>query len=154
LRLAGALLFSFGPAIGLEMYAIWYEEPVAGMAMIPAMIFGCLYFPMALLAVAMKDSPLAGNPLVVLPSIVKVPLEYIVTVALMAAVIIIERGGEMVLTELFPKGMLTHSIAKLLEMFGARLVWNFIALYLLAVNMRILGLLYVAKKRKLAWFER
>jgi hypothetical protein len=154
LRLAGALLFSFGPAIGLEVYAIYSEEPAAGLAMLPAMIFGCLYFPMALLAVAMKDSPLAGNPLVVLPAIVKVPLEYLVTVLLLAAVIVIERGGEMALTALFPKGMLTHSIATLFEMFAARLLWNFIALYLLAVNMRILGLLYVAKKRKLAWFDR
>jgi hypothetical protein len=42
----------------------------------------------------------------------------------------------------------------LFEMFGARLLWNFVALYLLAMNMRILGLLYVAKKRKLGWFER
>jgi FHA domain/B-box zinc finger len=154
LRLAGALLFSFGPAIGLEFYTIWYEEPAAGIALIPAMIFGCLYFPMALLAVAMKDSALAGNPLIVLPSIVKAPLEYVVTVVLMAAVIVIDRGGELALTAVFPKGMLTHSIATLFEMFGARMLWNFVALYLLAVNMRILGLLYVAKKRKLGWFER
>jgi len=154
LRLGGALLFSFGPAIGLEVYAIWYEEPTAAMAMIPAMVFGCLYFPMALLAVAMKDSALAGNPLVVLPAIVKAPLEYVVTVILLAIVIIIERGGEMALVAMFPRGMLTHSVAKLFEMFGARMLWNFVALYLLAVNMRILGLLYVAKKRKLGWFER
>jgi hypothetical protein len=26
-------------------------------------------------------------------------------------------------------------------------------LYLLAVNMRVLGLLYLSKKRKLGWFE-
>jgi pSer/pThr/pTyr-binding forkhead associated (FHA) protein len=154
LRLAGALVFSFGPAIGLGMYALWNEEPTAGVAMIPAMIFGCVYFPMALLAVAMKDSPLAGNPLVVLPAIVKVPLEYIVTVILLAVVICIERGGELALAAIFPKGMLTHRIDTLFEMFGARLLWNVAALYLLAVNMRILGLLYVTKKRKLGWFER
>jgi hypothetical protein len=154
LRLAGAVLFSFGPALGLFFYAIFKEESTAGLAMIPAMIFGCLYFPMALLAVAMKDSPLAGNPLVVLPAIVKVPLEYIVTVVLMAAVIAIRQGGELALAALFPRGMTTHSMTTLFTMFGARLLWNFIALYLLAVNMRILGLLYVSKKRKLGWFER
>ena len=154
LRLAGAVVFSFGPALGLYFYAIYSEEPAAGVAMIPAMIFGCLYFPMALLAVAMKDSPLAGNPLIVLPAIVKVPVEYIVTVLLMAAVIAIRQGGEIGLAIIFPRGMATHSMTKLFEMFGARLLWNFVALYLLAVNMRILGLLYVAKKRKLGWFER
>ena len=67
---------------------------------------------------------------------------------------VVQPGGEMALTAMFPKGMLTHSIATLFEMFGARILWNFIALYLLAVDMRILGLLYVAKKRKLGWFER
>jgi len=153
-RLAGALLFSFGPAIGLFWYAIYNEEPTAGVWMLPAMIFGCFYFPMALLAVAMKDSPIAGNPLVVLPAIVKVPLEYIVAVVLMAAVIAVRQAGEMALVAMFPKGMLTHSIAKLFEMFGARLLWNFVALYLLAVNMRILGLLYVTRKRRFGWFER
>jgi hypothetical protein len=118
------------------------------------MIFGCFYFPMALLAVAMKDSALAGNPLVVLPAIVKVPLEYILAVILMAAVIAVRQAGETALLVMFPKGMLTHSIPTLFEMFGARLAWNFVALYLLAVNMRILGLLYVSRKRRFGWFER
>jgi len=52
----------------------------------------------------MKDSPIAGNPLVVLPAIVKVPLEYIVTVILMAAVIAVRQGGEMALAAIFPPG--------------------------------------------------
>lgn len=154
LRLAGAMLFSFGPAVGLFCYAIYTAESTAGIAMIPALIFGCFYFPMALLAVAMKDSPWAANPLVVLPAIVKVPLEYIVTIILMAAVIAVSHGGEEAFAAMFPKGMLTHSIPILFEMFGARLAWNFVALYLLAVNMRILGLLYVTRKRRFGWFER
>ena len=153
-RLLACVAISFGPALGLFFYAVHNEEPTAGVAMIPALIFGCLYFPMALLAVAMKDSALSANPLVVLPAIVKVPLEYIVTVLLLAAVLGVRHIGEIGLAELFPKGMLTHSVATLLEMFGARVMWNFIGLYLLAVNMRILGLLYVAKKRKLGWFDR
>jgi len=32
--------------------------------------------------------------------------------------------------------------------------WNFVALYLLAVNMRILGLVYMTRKRRFGWFER
>jgi hypothetical protein len=156
-RLFGSMLFSFGPAIGLFCYTMWKggeASEVGGAPMLAALIFGCFYFPMALLAVAMKDSPLAGNPLVVLPAIVKVPLEYIVTVIMMAAVLAVYQGGEMTFAAMFPKGMLTHSMVKLFEMFGVRLVWNFLALYLLAVNMRILGLLYVAKKRRFGWFAR
>jgi hypothetical protein len=36
---------------------------------------------------------------------------------------------------------------------ACKAIWFFFQLYLLAVNMRILGLLYLTKKRKLAWFE-
>ena len=154
LRLLVCLLFSFGPALGLFFYAFYHEEPAAGIAMIPAVIFGCFYFPMALLAVAMKDSPAAANPLVVLPAIVKVPGEYIVTVILLAAVITVRRVGDIRLAALFPKGLTTHSMVTLFGMFGARMLWNFIGVYLLSVNMRILGLLYVARKRQLGWFSR
>ena len=48
-------------------------------ALIAATILGCLYCPMAILAVAMKDSVLAGNPLVVFPAILRMPLEYALT---------------------------------------------------------------------------
>jgi hypothetical protein len=60
--------------------------------------------------------------------------------------------GDIGLAALFPRGLATHSMIKLFEMFGARVLWNFIGLYLLTVNMRILGLLYLARKRKLGWF--
>ena len=79
---------------------------------------------------------------------------FVAACLVIAALIAIRQGGEMALAAIFPRGMTTHSMATLFEMFGARLLWNFVALYLLAVNMRLLGLLYVAKKRKLGWFER
>jgi hypothetical protein len=37
-------------------------------------------------------------------------------------------------------------------MFGAQAFWTFAQLYLLTVNVRILGLLYVTNKKKLEWF--
>jgi hypothetical protein len=36
--------------------------------------------------------------------------------------------------------------------FGIRIIWSFISVYLLTVNTRILGLLYLTQKEKLAWF--
>jgi hypothetical protein len=34
---------------------------------------------------------------------------------------------------------------------GFRMIWSFISVYLLTVNMRILGLLYATQKEKLGW---
>ncbi len=154
LRLAGASLISFGAAFALFLVAFFNEESSAGSTfMIPALVLGCLYFPMALLAVAMKDTPLAANPLIVVPAIFKAPLEYLVTVLVLAGVMGLRALGGPLIESVFPRGLTTHSMAKMFAFIGAWAFWNFAEVYLLAVNMRILGLLYVAKKQKLGWFE-
>jgi hypothetical protein len=80
-------------------------------------------------------------------------LEYLVTVVFMAVILALYNSKDMVIEALFPRGLLTHSIPKMFGYFGASAFWYFFQLYLLAVNMRILGLLYLSKKRKLGWFE-
>jgi len=152
-QLAGAVVFAFGIAIALYCVAVFGEQPAAGIYIIPALVLGCLYFPMALLAVAMKDSPLAANPLVVVPAIFKVPLEYLVTVVVLAMVMGIRALGEPLISSVFPRGLTTHSMPKLFAYLGAEAFWKLAAVYLLAVNMRILGLLYLTKKQKLGWFD-
>src|SRR5262249_173620 len=64
-RLLGCVLVSFGLAIGLGCMAFFSEESSANVTvgLIAAIAFGGFYFPMALLAVAMKDSVGAANPL-------------------------------------------------------------------------------------------
>jgi hypothetical protein len=154
LRFAAAAAISFGVPITLFIIGLFSEEPgMASTLLIPSWIFGALYFPMALLAVAMKDTPLAVNPLVVLPAIFKVPVEYIVAVILMGIILALYNSGDMLISAIFPKGLTTHNMAKLFGFLAAWAFWFFFQLYLLAVNMRILGLLYLSKKRKLGWFE-
>src|ERR1051326_1070595 len=154
LRFAAAAVISFGVPITLSIMALFSEESGIGSTLlIPSWVFGSLYFPMALLAVAMKDSPIAVNPLVVLPAIFKAPLEYIVTVVLMGAILALYNSGDTLIGAIFKKGLTTHNMSKLFGFLGAWAFWLFFQLYLLAVNMRILGLLYVSKKRKFGWFE-
>jgi hypothetical protein len=154
LRFAAAAAISFGVPITLFILGIFSEEPgIASTLLMPSWIFGAVYFPMALLAVAMKDSPLAVNPLVVLPAIFKAPLEYIVTTILMGAILFAYNQGENIISAIFPRGLTTHNMAKMFGFLGAWAFWYFFQLYLLAVNMRILGLLYLSKKRKFGWFE-
>jgi hypothetical protein len=151
-RLAGTVSMSFGIAIAFlvaELFGVGL--PMA--AIIAAVIFGCLYFPMAFLAVAMKDSVAAGNPLVVVPSILKAPLEYIVTVILLGSVFGVQRLGDVIAATAKGLTYSTTSMSVLFLSFGLRACWSFISVYLLTVNMRILGLLYLTKKNEFGWFS-
>jgi hypothetical protein len=150
-RLLGTVLISFGPAIALAYLAIAQEQPTAGVALIPAIIFGCLYFPMAFLAVAIKDTVMAANPLVVVPSILRVPLAYIVTAILLAGVFAVRWTGDAIAGTMGQRALFTRSIAEMFLMFGLRAIWAFLSVYLLTVTVRILGLLYLTKREKLGW---
>jgi hypothetical protein len=190
LQLLGVTLISFAPAIGVACWAratgpgsmgvpllsffAFLNDPLLYLEyMIPSMrapllslfALGCLYFPMAFLAVAVLDTVAAANPLQVVPSIFRVPLEYLVAVIALAGVLGMYALGNVVLLELFPRESVIHpmlvrrgaaspSIAQMLEMFAVRAFWGLASLYLLSVAMRILGLLYVTRKEKLGWQNR
>ena len=152
-RLLGTILVCFGPAIGLTVWAGMQGPPMAGMAIIPAVILGCLYFPMAFLAVAMKDSVLAANPMIVIPAILKIPLEYLVTAVLLMGVFGIRLLGNMMSGAAEGATFSTRDMSVLFVALGFRAIWSFVSVYLLTVSMRILGLLYIARKQKLGWFN-
>jgi hypothetical protein len=158
LRLIGLVLIAFSPLLALT-FLPWSSLLTAGslppgivIATVLAVIFGCSYFPMAFLAVAMKDSILAANPLVVVPAILKVPLEYLVILVLTGVIFAVRHSGDMALGFLSPGTIAAPSLTRPLLMFGAQAFWTFAQLYLLTVNVRILGLLYVTNKKKLEWF--
>ena len=109
---------------------------------------------MAFLAVATLDSLAAANPLVVLPSMLKVPVEYFVTLVLLGCVLAFRRLGDFLIGAIFPRGWTTHSMGELFAMIGAMAFWGFIGFYLLIVTVHILGLLYVSKKDTFAWLDR
>ncbi|HVV01297.1 MAG TPA: hypothetical protein VHH88_08025, partial [Verrucomicrobiae bacterium] len=124
-----------------------------GIAILPAFLLSLLYFPMAFLAVALLDSVAAANPLQVIPSILKVPLEYLTTVGLLAFLLGMRFLGDTIIPVIFPRGLGTHSMAKLLGFLAAQGFWSVVCLYLLTVSMRILGLLYVTRKSRLGWLR-
>jgi hypothetical protein len=149
-QLGATILSSFGPAIGLAA-ARFFKVEIPGEAIIAAVIFGCFYFPMAFLAVAMKDSVLAANPLVVVPAILKIPWEYLVTCILLMSVFGLRKLGDM--TSGVAKGVSLHTrdMSVPFIALGVQAAWAFASIYLLAVSMRILGLLYITKKEKLGF---
>ncbi|KPJ59543.1 MAG: hypothetical protein AMJ42_01915 [Deltaproteobacteria bacterium DG_8] len=101
-----------------------------------AIVAGLLYFPMGLLAVALFNRILALNPLLVVSSILKVPLEYLIACVVLPLVYVASMFGE----GLF--GSIT---------FLGHILSCFFSLYFMMVEARILGLIYYANKNRLRW---
>ncbi len=109
----------------------WVSLALAGL--------GLLYLPMSLLALTIYDSVFALNPLLTFPAMAKAPEQYVVCVAILAALWIgtwaLQSGVALLMPNEFVPAVITV----------------FLALYTLCVEMRILGLLYCAKKKEFGW---
>ena len=151
-RFMATVVLCFGVPIGLAIAKMFFDVEISMSAVVTTVILGCLYFPMAFLAVAMKDNILAANPMVVFPAILKAPAEYLVTSILLTGVFAIRFAGDMVSSGAGSAAFSTRDMSTLFIIFGVRAFWSFCSVYLLTVTMRILGLLYVTKKHKFGWF--
>lgn len=143
-QLLATVLVCFAPAIGLTIYAAVSagdgDTAWLGWATTALILLGCVYLPMAFTAVAMFDSVVALNPLLIIPSIAKVLREYVLTVVVLAVILVVRWLMKNYLGTILPVPLLPTIISSL------------VGLYLLIVEMRILGLLYRHKKYELGWF--
>ncbi len=153
-RLAVTVLICFTLPITFIVLRFFAVLDVPASALLATMVLGCLYFPMAFLAVAMKDTVLAANPLVVVPAMLKVPLGYLVTTIVVIGLYALRQFGGVAAIVAGGRGHATRDMSVLFLTFGLRAVWSLVSVYLLTVSMRILGLLYVTNKQKFGWFDR
>ena len=123
--------------------ALIYDHRTLGLSLLALGIF-CL--PMTLLTVSVADSLGGLNPFVIFSSIAKIPGPYLVVCGLFLAVIGLVQGCDYLLG-LFSERMLPFAVRIIPVAIG-----NFISLYGLTLQMRVLGLLYFTKKEKLAWY--
>lgn len=136
-------LLSFGPAL---IFQIWgeiadWEHP--WVFVVPSALVGCIYFPMAFLGVAMFDTLEAAlKPAFVVGSIVRVPREYSLVAGIFVGIIGIRWLSEWVLGVLMKIPLVPALLADL------------IMIYLLMIEARILGLLFLSKRRVLGWFKK
>jgi hypothetical protein len=153
-RLAVTALICFALPIAFIVLKFFEVLDVPASALLATMVLGCFYFPMAFLAVAMKDTVLAANPLVVVPAMFKVPLGYLVTTIVVIGLFALRQFGGVAAVVAGSAGHATRDMSVLFLTFGLRAVWSLVSVYLLTVSMRILGLLYVTNKQKFGWFDR
>jgi len=126
------IAFSFAPVI-IYYFAFSPRTPDSDYLLWGLIIFSCLYFPMALLAVVIHDSWIALNPVQVIPAIFKVFGYYVIACILLVLVI----GSFYYLTKI---NLPVPYISVVLS------------IYLLMVAMRIIGLIYHKKEQQIGWF--
>ncbi|KPK86395.1 MAG: hypothetical protein AMJ81_01395 [Phycisphaerae bacterium SM23_33] len=143
--LIGAIVVSFLPLI---VYVIVSRNwQASGAAFCALLAWGFLYLPMVLLAAALFDSAAALNPVRVLLGIARTCPAYLLVAVLFYVIVAL--------------GLLTQvGASRIVTVIGpvkAPLIGPFVAgavgLYLLMVQMHLLGLLYHTHARRLAWFE-
>jgi len=100
---------------------------------------GIAYFPMALLGVALNQTLGMLSPTVVIPAILRAPVEYCAACLVLLVIVALSVLADSALV----------SSAPLLGWLLAR--W--LALYFMAAEMRVLGVLYYTKQDQLGWFR-
>jgi pSer/pThr/pTyr-binding forkhead associated (FHA) protein len=134
-QLLAILVVCLGPAFFYSRYVSDDQTWLAA----TLWILGLVALPMALLAVTMYDTVAALNPLLIVLSIVKVPLEYAATCLVLALLVVL-------------LSLATHQVRELVRvLLLPTIVSQFFSLYIFTVMMRLLGLLFYAKKDRLGW---
>jgi hypothetical protein len=105
---------------------------------------GAFFLPMAATMVALANSLLALNPVLVIRSILRVPLEYLVVLFFLAVAAVLEF--------LMRRTLDFDPLEQPLHFLAAVPAGIALTLYFLLVQMRILGVMYRANEHKLGWF--
>ena len=138
LLILGTVLFCMLPALAWFLLMIrGRADASAGLGLLGLVAAGLLYLPMGLTAVALFNTAAALNPAVVVGSIARIPLQYLAACVMLLAILAIRTVC----------GWAFEAV----PLAGAA-VFGFVSFYLLTVEMRVLGLLYHANRRKLDWF--
>ncbi len=151
-RFFGATLVSFAPAVALLVYAVVQErEPFESAGFLVLLGFlglvGALYYPMALLLIGFSQSLLAAfNYAFGVRGILRMPGDYLI-----CCLFFVGTFAAYVLLEVF--WVAAAAGGELAGLLVAQGVTTFVVLYLYAVQMRALGLLYLTNKERLGWFR-
>src|SRR5204863_6626018 len=124
LQFVGLTLVCFGPAIGVAWFMIAQGDTGFVPVLLAAAAFGILYFPMAFLAVAMLDSIMAANPIQIIPSIFKVPLEYLATCAVLGLVVALPPIGDFLIGLMFPRALSTQDMGMMFGYLASIVFWR------------------------------
>ncbi len=135
LRLAALLLLSFGPGVA-SVVAVEESAPHYWPVMAGSLLWGCIYFPMAVVASSAFGSLVAALPHIVLPAICRSLPAYAGAVIALMFVFVLSSGAQEFAAKLPYAGWLL-----------AAAIW----LYGLMFQARLIGLVYRSKQESLGW---
>jgi len=140
-QLVGLIALYFGPAIILQW---WHpaDPALANVISVATVVLGALLAPMGVMALAMLDNLGALNPILLIVSVARIPLSYLVAATFFELLVLVCLKAGDFINLLLPVPVLPG------------LVSGFLKLYLTLAAMRLLGQLFVAKKNELGWFNR
>jgi len=132
-----ALVVSAVPAIAVGITGRFVDLPA--WAPEAAWVVGLLYLPMAVLGVALNETFGMVSPVVVIPAILRVPVEYGAACLVLAIIVGIEAATDRFLVEQLP--------------ILGWLLGHWLSLYVIVAQMRVLGVLYYTQQEKIGWFR-
>src|SRR5262249_48908350 len=92
----GTSIACFAPAFLFAIFSSC-DLVMKGLLSIAFGLFGCIYYPMALTGVSIYQSIFALNPLLIIPSMIKIPLAYLVVCIVFTVLIAVSAGAQFVL---------------------------------------------------------
>lgn len=132
-QITAVTLVSYLPLI---LYIVLARPGGLSFPVVALVCLGALYQPMALIAMSLFRSAGALNPVHIVPAILKVPADYAVTIGGLLLIFGVKAAARWI------------SIVP----FAGTLLGNLFMLYLLTVEMRMLGLLYYSNRDRFNWF--
>ncbi len=139
LLMGTCLLLCFAPVLAY-MYYVDYDLPGwEQLGFVALIVLGCAALPMCMLATFLHETVFALNPLVLVVTVFRVPAEYMVACVVLGLLVGLR----------FLSGYVTalaHVIPVLPQVLD-----GFISLYLVSVEMRVIGLIFYTKRKQLGW---
>ncbi|MGZ4973011.1 MAG: hypothetical protein ACXWDN_09650, partial [Limisphaerales bacterium] len=133
------LLLCFAPVLAY-MYFVDYTLPGwEQLGFVALIVLGCAALPMCILAAFLHETVFALNPLVLVVTVFRVPGEYLIACVVLGLLVGLR----------FLSGYIT-ALAHVIPVVP-QVLDGFMSLYLLSVEMRIIGLIFYTKRKQLGW---
>ena len=133
-RLIGLLVMSFAPFVLVLIFL--QESPWFLIAFLTALLYGCIYFPMSVLAAQALGGLFAALPHVVIPAIFKALPHYLVALIMLALVMVLVSMAQRYAGAVPLAGWFLSAA---------------LGLYGMMFQGRIIGLVYVKRHDRLGW---
>jgi hypothetical protein len=134
-----AAAVAFLPAIIYGLMILVNGTPLTMSVMLPLATWGLIYLPMAILSVTVKDNFLAVQPRAVISGFVKLGGQYILSTLVLST---------MVLARIILANYVTGAISLPVV---PELLIGLITIYFVAVEIRLIGLMYFLNRSEFGW---